>query len=455
MVIPHAFSVHNFIHSVGADAGFAAIIGLALLVLLYFAHARETASLRDRLAHSDARVDELEARVAHLMASRAAPVVAPPPGLVHAAPAVNPIAAATAGAGPVPTVRRVVPAGTSTGAAGTGSHPLPAAATVAAATALATSPALARIPSAPAGVAGPSLSAATKLIPTPAVAGTPVAVPVAVGVAVAGDAALVGVGVAATAAGGAGGNGPATAAAANRASTAVVDRPVGPATPVPANGGPVDVSAPAPPPAPAPTFPPVNRAPRPAPPVAPRKIQGRPEAAGARLVPPQRSRGIGGKVIAFMVACAVIVGGVAALLFATSGGSGPKTVATRAATTNVPAPRHHAGSTAPAVKPSQVTVAVLNGTPKYGLAHTISTKLAAAGYKQGAITNGANSGTPTTIVAYAPGHKADADAVAAALKLSPSSVKPVDQATQQVACPQPAACSANVFVTVGADLQNA
>ena len=35
--IPFAFSVHHFITSVGADAGFAAIIGLAILVLLYFA----------------------------------------------------------------------------------------------------------------------------------------------------------------------------------------------------------------------------------------------------------------------------------------------------------------------------------------------------------------------------------------------------------------------------------
>ncbi len=52
--IPLALSVHNFISSVGADAGFASIIGLAILVLLYFAHARETANLHDEaeeLAH--------------------------------------------------------------------------------------------------------------------------------------------------------------------------------------------------------------------------------------------------------------------------------------------------------------------------------------------------------------------------------------------------------------------
>ncbi len=46
--IPFAFSVHHFINSVGSDAGFAAIIGLAILVLLYFAQARETSSLREQ-----------------------------------------------------------------------------------------------------------------------------------------------------------------------------------------------------------------------------------------------------------------------------------------------------------------------------------------------------------------------------------------------------------------------
>src|SRR5712671_1753353 len=107
MALPYGFSVHHFVNSVGADAGFASIIGLALLVLLYFAHARETASLRDRLANSDARVDELEARVAQLTtlgraSAQAAYYGQPAPAPAPAAmPAANPIAAATAGAGPV------------------------------------------------------------------------------------------------------------------------------------------------------------------------------------------------------------------------------------------------------------------------------------------------------------------------------------------------------------------
>ena len=41
MHLPFALSPSHFISNVGADAGFAALIGLAILVLLYFAHARE------------------------------------------------------------------------------------------------------------------------------------------------------------------------------------------------------------------------------------------------------------------------------------------------------------------------------------------------------------------------------------------------------------------------------
>src|SRR4030081_1371408 len=64
--IPFAFSVHNFINSVGADAGFASIIGLAVLVLLYFAQARETSSLREQAHEAAQHVQQLEARLSQL-----------------------------------------------------------------------------------------------------------------------------------------------------------------------------------------------------------------------------------------------------------------------------------------------------------------------------------------------------------------------------------------------------
>src|SRR5438270_509120 len=89
--LPFAFSVHHFINSVGADAGFAAIIGLAILVLLYFAQARETSSLREALADAAQRVQQMEARIAQLsrQARHAAGAPLPPrqgPPRVHPRP---------------------------------------------------------------------------------------------------------------------------------------------------------------------------------------------------------------------------------------------------------------------------------------------------------------------------------------------------------------------------------
>ena len=120
--MPLALSVHNFISSVGADAGFAAIIGLAILVLLYFAHARETANLREQAALLTQRLQQAEARVAQLTAAQPA-------------------------AQPVPAPPRAAAA--------------PVAARVAAAGALA-------LPAAPAGVGAPALAAATRVVPLPA-----------------------------------------------------------------------------------------------------------------------------------------------------------------------------------------------------------------------------------------------------------------------------------------------
>src|SRR5438105_5545759 len=100
--VPFAFSIHHFINSVGADAGFASIIGLAILVLLYFSQARESASLRDQANESAQRVAQLEARIAGLARAQAAPAPAPLAAQAGASPSVaalaNRVPAATAGA---------------------------------------------------------------------------------------------------------------------------------------------------------------------------------------------------------------------------------------------------------------------------------------------------------------------------------------------------------------------
>ena len=112
--VPFALSVTHFINTVGADAGFAAIIGLALLVVLYFAQARETRSLRDQAADAEDRVAQLELRVASLTrAQAAAPLrrVVPAPASVARAAAGLPGATAANSVSPQPLVYLGAPAG--------------------------------------------------------------------------------------------------------------------------------------------------------------------------------------------------------------------------------------------------------------------------------------------------------------------------------------------------------
>jgi hypothetical protein len=104
------------------------------------------------------------------------------------------------------------------------------------------------------------------------------------------------------------------------------------------------------------------------------------------------------------------------------------------------------------VNPASVTVAVLNGTATTGLAHRVALKLSSTGYREGTIATATDQTRTSTVVAYLPGFKRDAQAVAVSLKLRPSAVQPVDSASQAVACPPPNACNANVIVTVGSDL---
>jgi LytR cell envelope-related transcriptional attenuator len=150
----------------------------------------------------------------------------------------------------------------------------------------------------------------------------------------------------------------------------------------------------------------------------------------------------------------VIAGAIVALVLATAGSGSTQSSSAGASTTNSPTASHK--KAVPTFNPARVTVAVLNGTAINQLAHRIGAKLAGVGYKEGAIATAANQTEPSTIVAYLPGstNRTDALHVASALKLTSGRVQPIDQSTQQVACPPPAACNANVVVTVGADLAN-
>jgi LytR cell envelope-related transcriptional attenuator len=385
--LPFALSVHHFISSVGADAGFASLIGLALLVLLYFAHARETATLRSRADEAGLRVQDLETQLADL-----ADQVAALPAEISVRAAGPRVATA-----PIGMAQRAMAPGAD-GAA------LP--------------------PAAPAGVGAPALAAATRLIPMPEL---PVEEP---------EPATVG------------GNGSARIPLA--ASAGTVQRPA--PVPAPATGPPPFVGG--------------GRAvggagrsngaqarptggQRP----GPGRVGGQPKPGGRPVVPPRpapkRSR-TGRAILAVLVALVGAAVVVAAVVVLTNRGSSHK--ANSSVASNLTSHRTVPKGTV-LVKPSTVTVSVLNGTDVNFLAANVWAKLAKEGFQKGAVADAANQTHTTSIVAYAaPADRADALAVAEYLKLSKNSVQQVDSGTKQVACSAAATgCSSLVYVTVGSD----
>jgi LytR cell envelope-related transcriptional attenuator len=369
---PFALSVHHFISSVGADVGFASIIGLAILVLLYFAQARETANLREQAYEAAQRVSQLEARLTTLATRQQ-----------QAAGAAQPAVAARAGNQATAVPGRTVPA--------------PAPAMVGAA---------ATAPGPPAGVAAPALAAATKLIPTDPVGSEPVAADVAERplelTSFSGPAP-----VTAAASNGVGKDGVATGRSPSRASQQSQRQ-----------GG-------------------ATQPPRTRPASQPPRGSGRP-----------RSRA--GRRFALLIGALAVAGVVVAVVQITSSGGKSQTATSRSAAGNTPQTTPH--FKAAKVNPATVTVTVLNGTATSGLADRIATRLTGGGFKQGTVTNASDQTRTATVVAYMPGHRRDALAVASSLKLGPSSVQPVDSSTRAVACPASSSCTAQVVVTVGTDL---
>lgn len=392
--LPFALSVHHFISSVGADAGFASLIGLALLVLLYFAHARETATLRSRADDAGLRVQELEMQLADL-----ADQVAALPAEISVRAAGPRVAAASGGV-----AQRAV------GAPVGGYAPL--------------------APAAPAGMAAPALAAATRLIPMPEV---PVAEPEPEPETMHDGA-----------------NGAARVPVA--ASAGTVQRPVqtpaggaprppaGPGRAVGGGGG-------------NPNRPNGGQARPTGGQRPPSRAGGYQNSGGRPMVPvrpaPKRSR-IGRVILALAVALigAAVIAGVFVVL--NNRGKSHKPAKSQTA---IGVPRR-TNSRSVLVKPANVTVSVLNGTDQNGLALSVSNQLVAKGFRKGAITNAANQTQTTSIVGYsAPAYRADAIAVADTLKLRQTSVQLVNSSTKTIACSNsPLGCSSLVYVTAGSDL---
>jgi LytR cell envelope-related transcriptional attenuator len=96
-----------------------------------------------------------------------------------------------------------------------------------------------------------------------------------------------------------------------------------------------------------------------------------------------------------------------------------------------------------AVDPGDVTVAVLNGTTVPGLAATLRDQIAAAGFQKGTINDFSDQQLAESVVEYAPGHEAEAEAVSRRLGISQSA--PVTENSRALAG------DATVIVIAGAD----
>lgn len=395
--IPFGLSVHHFVSSVGADAGFAALVAVAILVLLYFAQARETATLRTRAQDADLRVQELEGRLADLSDQ-----VAALPAEISVRAASPRVAAAYGG----------VQGQFASAPAGADGDALP--------------------PAAPAGVGAPALAAATRLIPDP-IRSQPEYEP-------------------ATAAGGSsnGSSRPVVAA-----SAATVERPggvgvqpTGAGAPRPVAPGPrADGGSGRPPGAPY-GRPPAAGQPRPG---GGQARPGGPPRPGAPMRPPaRRSRG---RLFLGVLVAGVALAAVAAGVIILTGGSSKKSPSTASKSAASTALSTRQTNSASVVVPSTVTVTVLNGTDMQGLAGEVASKLTSHGYRKGAVTNASDQTKTTTLIQYVPHDQRDALAVASTLKLKQGAVRPIDSATQKIACSaSPLGCNSAVFVTVGRDL---
>lgn len=453
--IPYALSVHHFISTYGAYAGLAAIVGLAILVLLFFSQARDGANLRQRAEDAEEELHSLQSYVSQLSraleqlrtaTSDPSPLrVAPPPAALAVTPAPSREVPA-----PSPTVAR------------------------------APNPAVGAIPFAPAGVGAPALSSATRLIPAGVAEQISIRALTSAPGVLDGDEGL-----------DVPGSDPAEAEdhVPEELALATV------AAPAPAQRDASAQTAPPPPSQPAePAGPPPSTAaggangagrtaqatlpsheasgsgrrdqagapPRRDQPAGPRRQAGRPVP-----VPPPRyakvstRRRRNGRVLIVAIAGAVIVAAVvvAAIIVTGSGSSpGSSSRSTQASSGSAAGSGHHAhrhkAAPTTASPPADVTVAVLNSTSTAHLASTVMAKLAARGYQQGTVSNAPDQPLTSTIVGFAkPAYRADALAVAKALSLGQASVQGVSQDDLGTACPSSSgACSTQVVVTLGSDL---
>ena len=163
------------------------------------------------------------------------------------------------------------------------------------------------------------------------------------------------------------------------------------------------------------------------------------------VIPPRRSQPwysrIGARSAPFLVGLLAVGGvatyGVSQLVGGDGGDHSGKTQANENGLSHTPK------RSGVAVKPGNVTVAVLNGTTVNGLAAALRDQIAAAGFKKGTINVFSDQQLAESVVEYAPGHLAEAKAVGRIVGIS--------QHAPVTANSRALAGDATVIVIAGAD----
>jgi LytR cell envelope-related transcriptional attenuator len=418
----HAATLTSLIEKVGSYAGFAAIVGLAVLSALYFSQARDVKRLRDWAGRAPERSAEVQAggRTPEAAAARTGQ---PPARTVGPAqPVARPPAAGQPGAGTVPKP---------------GVAPKPAVA--------------------PAGAVAAGAAAAGNAGAVPATAAAGASSPATPAPATAGAGASTAAGAASSA-----GAAPATASAGT--STAPKPARATPGAGVPrqgapaaAGGGPPGGGTAAPPRTV--THPGTGAKVLPARPVQPRpRPIPTPGAGGSTAVIPPPSHGrrwTAPRYLALIVAGVIVLGlGGTMAVLALTGKDDKGSGKAEAPTLELPkgggdqkSSKKPSRPAPPPIDPSTVTVAVLNGTTVTGLAGTTGQKVVASGFRLGNVATASQQARAESVVLYRPGSSRQARAVAR--KLGISQIEPVDAQSAALAG------AATVIVVVGADKAHA
>jgi len=379
----------EIVKEIGAYAGFAAVLGLAVLAALYFSQARDLRRLREWAGRAPERAADQPGRV---------PAV---PGRAASVPAAAPVAVASGSSGRDTPL--TVPGSTGSSAPDISTTP--------------SAPAPARAPAAAvmasAAVAGKSPARATDDQRAGSEEGaTGPGVPVNGTAAVSGEAAV-----------------PGDAGPAKAPPQPGEQPPSGRAQAPPARPSLASAGA------------------------APVRRAGAPSRRPGPVLPPKAViergpwyRRIGWpapRFLALIVAGVVVVGAGAGYAIDRLASGGPPSGGDPASSDNRAGGDGKQARRAP-VEPADVTVAVLNGTTVPGLAAQVGDEVAAAGFQRGTVTNA--TGSPEraeSVVLYRKGAPAEARAVARKLRIS--QIEEIDPDSQAIAG------DASVVVIVGAD----